>query len=111
MSSLSPTPSTIERYSRAPARVDFSPPVGQDKVEFGLTNHSQHDQAACRLSTIRPLGRRNNIVIASDQISRSPKRREGVAIRPGGSLRGGAEAICESPRFTRNDLAGQIASA
>jgi hypothetical protein len=73
MSSLSPTPSTIERYSRAPARVDFSPPVGQDKVEFGPTNHSQHDQTACRLSTIRPLGRRNNIVIASDQISRSPE--------------------------------------
>lgn len=32
-----------------------------------------------------------------------------VAIRPGGSLRGEAEAICEIPRFARNDLAGQIA--
>ena len=31
-----------------------------------------------------------------------------VAIRPGGSLRGEAEAICEIPRFARNDLAGQI---
>ena len=90
MSSLSPTPSTIERYSRAPARVDFRPPVGQDKVDFGLTNHSQHDQAACRLSAIRLLDRRNNIVIASDQISRSPepfgfaqdRLREGVALTP-----------------------------
>src|SRR3990172_1788610 len=98
MSSLSPTPSTIEGHSRAPARLDSSLPVGQDKVEFSLANHPQHDQAACRLSTIRPLGRRNNIVIVSDRISRSPepfgfaqdRLREGVAIRPGGSLRGGA---------------------
>jgi len=70
MSSLSPTPSSIEGHSSAPARLDFSPPGGQDKVEFGLANHSHHDQAACRLSTIRPLGRRNNIAIASDQRER-----------------------------------------